>query len=58
MKIAFFDTKPYDKEAFLLHAENKDIKFKFFETKLTEDTVELARGYDAVCVFVNDNVII
>lgn len=56
MKIAFFDTKPYDKEAFLLHAENKDIKFKFFETKLTEDTVELAKGYDAVCVFVNDNV--
>ena len=29
---------------------------KYFETKLNEDTVELASGYDAVCVFVNDTV--
>lgn len=27
---------------------------KFFEARLTEDTVELAAGYDAVCIFVND----
>ena len=31
-----------------------DIKFKFFEAKLNEDTAELARGYDGVCIFVND----
>jgi D-lactate dehydrogenase len=30
------------------------MKVKYFETKLTEDTVSLAEGYDAVCVFVND----
>ena len=56
MKIAFFDTKPYDKPSFEAFAKEKNIKFKFFETKLNEDTVELARGYDGICVFVNDTV--
>ena len=56
MKIAFFDTKPYDKNAFNKCVEGKDIEIKYFETKLNEDTVELAGGYDAVCVFVNDTV--
>ena len=54
MKIAFFDTKPYDKNAFDRYADEKGMKVKYFETKLTEDTVSLAEGYDAVCVFVND----
>ena len=30
------------------------INFKFFETKLNEDTASLAAGCDGVCVFVND----
>lgn len=54
VKIAFFDTKPYDKESFLALDSGEDIKLKFFEARLTEDTVELASGFDAVCVFVND----
>ncbi len=54
MKIAFFDTKPYDKPSFEELLEKNDIKYKFFETKLTPDTADLARGYDGVCVFVND----
>lgn len=56
MKIAFFDSKPYDKPSFEKFAKEKSIKIKFFETKLNEDTVELAHGYDGVCVFVNDTV--
>ena len=56
MKVAFFDTKPYDKPSFERFGEAEGISFKFFETKLTEDTAELARGFDAVCVFVNDTV--
>ncbi len=56
MRIAFFDTKPYDKASFDKYANENDIKIKYFETKLTEDTASLAQGYDAVCVFVNDNV--
>ena len=54
MKVAFFDTKPYDRLSF--EEKAGDMKFKFFETKLNEDTVDLARGYDAVCVFVNDDI--
>ena len=56
MKIAFFDTKPYDKASFEKFGKENGIKFKYFETKLNEDTVDLANGYDGVCVFVNDTV--
>ena len=56
MKFAFFDTKPYDRPAFETHGAARGIEFKFLETKLCEDTVELARGFDGVCVFVNDTV--
>lgn len=56
MKTAFFDAKPYDKPSFEEYADRYGIKIKFFETKLDEDTVELAKGFDGVCVFVNDTV--
>ncbi|MBR2987252.1 MAG: 2-hydroxyacid dehydrogenase [Clostridia bacterium] len=56
MKLAFFDTKPYDKPSFDRYAKAAGIKVKYFEAKLNEDTVELAKGHDAVCVFVNDTV--
>ena len=56
MKFAFFDAKPYDKPSFNKYGEEYGVKFKYFETKLNEDTVELAQGYDGVCVFVNDTV--
>ena len=54
MKIAFFDTKQYDEISFEKFSKERNITFKYFEPKLTIDTVELAKGYDAVCVFVND----
>ena len=56
MKIAFFDTKPYDKPYFDKYGEERGVEFKYYETKLNEDTVELASGADGVCVFVNDTV--
>lgn len=56
MKIAFFDAKPYDKPSFDRYAEEKGMTIKYFETKLNEDTADLASGFDAVCVFVNDTV--
>ena len=56
MKIAFFDTKPYDKPAFERYGKENGVSFKYFETKLNEDTVDLANGFDGVCVFVNDTV--
>ena len=51
MKLAFFDTKPYDKPGFDEHAAGTDIEIKYFETRLGEDTVQLAKGFDGVCVF-------
>ncbi len=56
MKIAFFDAKPYDKPSFEKYGAMAGFDIKYFETKLNRDTVELAAGYDAVCVFVNDTV--
>ncbi len=56
MKIAFFDAKPYDKESFEKANAAFGAEITYFETKLNEDTVSLAAGYDAVCVFVNDTV--
>ncbi|MBO6053589.1 MAG: 2-hydroxyacid dehydrogenase, partial [Clostridia bacterium] len=53
MKIAFFDAKPYDIPAFARHGKENGIAFKFYDTKLSEDTVALAQGTDGVCVFVN-----
>ena len=55
MKIAMFDTKPYDMDSFEA-LKPEGMKIKYFETRLTEDTVSLAKGYDAVIVFVNDDV--
>lgn len=54
MKIAFFDTKPYDERFFSQILGEYDFKVKFFENKLNEDTYSLAKGYDCVCAFVND----
>ncbi|MBQ2729809.1 MAG: 2-hydroxyacid dehydrogenase [Clostridia bacterium] len=56
MKIAFFDAKNYDKPSFEKYGKEAGISFKYYETKLTEDTASLARGCDGVCVFVNDTV--
>ena len=56
IKVAFYDTKAYDKPSFEHYGSLHDIRFRFLETKLNEDTVELAKGCDAVCVFVNDTV--
>jgi D-lactate dehydrogenase len=56
MKIAFFDSKSYDIESFMKYKDKYSYKFKFYETKLNEDTVDLAKGFDVVCIFVNDTV--
>jgi len=53
-QIAFFDTKPYDKEWFT--KLGGDFKFKFYESKLTPDSAELAKGCKSVVAFVNDDI--
>jgi len=56
MKLAFFDTKSYDVPGFDRYAIPAGVEIKYFEPNLDADTVSLAAGFDAVCVFVNDTV--
>ena len=54
MKIAFFSTKPYDKEFFEKYNQTNELTF--YDVSLNESSVRLAEGFDAICVFVNDKV--
>ena len=38
IKTAFYDTKEYDKPSFEKYGQTHDIKFRFLETKLNEDS--------------------
>ena len=55
MKVAIFSAKKYDRE-FLSAANASRHQLRFFEPHLNEETVNLATGFDAACVFVNDQV--
>ncbi len=52
MKIYFYSTKKYDQEYFL--KQNSSHELTFSDYQLNADTAVLAKGYDAVCIFVND----
>lgn len=58
MRVAVFNAKSYDREYFTLAnsrlAETERHDLVWFEPHLTLDTVALAAGAQAVCVFVND----
>ena len=54
IKIAFFDTKEYDKKLFDEYNKNYGYEIKYLESKLNSETAPLAKGFDAVCIFVND----
>ncbi len=53
-KIAFFDTKPYDRQFFTEINKQYGYELKFFKFHLSPDNAVLAKGYDAICIFVND----
>ena len=55
MKIAIFSAKKYDRE-FLSAANASRHELRFFEPHLSEETAGLAAGFEAACVFVNDQV--
>lgn len=56
MKIAFFSTKPYDRIWFEPMGKDYGFEIRFYEVPFREETVFLAKGFDAVCIFVNDYV--
>lgn len=53
IKIAFFDTKSYDRESF--EKLNKDFGFDihYYKERLSMNTIALTKGKDVVCIFVN-----
>ncbi len=55
-KLAFFDTKPYDKVWFDKLKGEYDVEFKYLDTRLNEDTAYLAKNCDGIVAFVNDSV--
>jgi D-lactate dehydrogenase len=54
MQVAFFSAQSYDKEYFEVFNKNSLHQFTYFEAPLNPDTANLAKGFNAVCVFVND----
>ena len=55
IRVAMFDTKAYDEASFSKNCP-KDIEIVYHPVKLSQDSVMLASGFDAVCTFVNDTV--
>ncbi len=56
MKILFFGTKSYDRQFFddtWREKPYKEIELDYVDTLLLPETARLAKGYDAVCAFVN-----
>lgn len=56
MKVAFFNTKSYDRQSFEAANTRYNHEIVFLEPRLTSDTASLAAGFPAVCVFINDKV--
>lgn len=58
MKVAVFSTKRYDQD--FIESSNERLncphEFVFYEATLDASTVSLAKDFEGVCVFVNDNV--
>ena len=56
MKIAFYGTKPYDKVWFEPMGKEYGFTIRFIESPCNQETIFMAKGYDAICIFVNDYV--
>ncbi len=53
IKAVMFDTKPYDRASFDA-IPHEEIDITYYDVKLDVSTAPLAKGFDAVIVFVND----
>lgn len=54
VKIAFFDTKSYDRIWF--DKLNTKYEIVYLESKLNSKTAQFVKDFDVVCAFVNDNI--
>ncbi len=53
LKIAFFDTKPYDEASFNKINKKFGFNIRYFREHLSINNVSLTKGIDVVCIFVN-----
>lgn len=56
MKIAMFDTHPFEREAFEKANQIFGHDITYIEPRLTPVTASVARNHDVVCAFVNDKI--
>ena len=59
LKVAFYGTKDYDRLFFSELSKDKgegtyNVDITYFNSRLTTETAHLSQGFDAVCIFVND----
>lgn len=54
VRIAFFDSKPYDKESFDKVNKEFNYKISYFKGHLSPETAPLTRDFQVICVFVHD----
>jgi D-lactate dehydrogenase len=54
MRTAVFSTKSHDRQYLSAAAQAASHQLVFFEPRISEETAVLARGFAAVCTFVND----
>ncbi|MGX2974345.1 2-hydroxyacid dehydrogenase [Ursidibacter arcticus] len=55
MKVAVFSTKSYDRKYLEQANQQYGFELEFFDFMLNEQTVKMAEGCEAVCIFVNDD---
>ncbi|WP_294087453.1 2-hydroxyacid dehydrogenase [uncultured Actinobacillus sp.] len=55
MKVAVYSTKNYDRKHLEIANQKFGFELEFFDFLLSEKTVKMAEGTDAVCIFVNDD---
>lgn len=55
-RAAFFDTKPYDRIYFDALKEQYGTDIEYFESKLNPKSAVMAKGFDGVIAFVNDDI--
>ena len=59
LRVAFYGTKDYDRLFFSELSKDKgegtyNVDITYFSSRLTIESAHLAKGFDAVCIFVND----
>ena len=55
IRVAVFDTKPYDREGLESAGKGHEIEWRFMEWRLSPETAIAAKDAQTVCIFVNDH---